>query len=132
MTRLFLILCIVLCSLLSVLVQAVSEVVAFERQRPRLVVDIWETNVLCDANGVETLRQVILWRWRWYDGTWDYYCWDWRLADKCQRPEHINGKWVGLFDGTLVEAVLYLETESTVDHEVMDRKRLPEGKRREY
>lgn len=95
-----------------------------------LRVDIYEHNVLADARGMESLRQVILWRLRCIDGKWDYYCVDWRVSTKCDRPERINGIWQGMFDGQRVRAKLYIETWTFHDWEVIDRARLPANKRK--
>lgn len=80
--------------------------------------------------GTESLRQVILWRLRCWDGKWDYYVVKWAMADKCDRPERINGRWQGMFDGQRVRAKLYIETWTWHDWEVEDRKRLPESQRK--
>jgi hypothetical protein len=91
---------------------------------------IWELNHVCDEQGKETFRQVILWRMRTYEGTTDYFVVAWKMAEHCRQPEHINGRWIGVFAGERVEAELVIETWGSVDWEVEDRKRMPTRMRR--
>lgn len=91
---------------------------------------IWELNHVCDERGNATLNQVILWRLRKYEGTTDYFVIDWKMAEHCRQPEHVNGKWIGVFAGEYVEAELVIETFGSVDWEVEDRKRMPTRMRR--
>lgn len=95
-----------------------------------LVVDLWDSNTVIDERGNVRLRQVILWRFRLHDGQWDYFAVCWKLADQCHNPERINNRWVGVFGGRRVEALMFFETTTYFDFEVEDRKRLPESERR--
>ena len=116
--------------MIAALVLVIAATVGDNRQSNTVRVDIWETNKFVDQNGKENFTQVILWKWMSWDGTWDFYVSQWRMAEKCHRPEHIRGKWIGIFDKQKVEAGMYIETVSIIDHEVSDRKRLPAERRR--
>lgn len=96
----------------------------------RLVVDIVEFNTVLDVQGKESLRQVVLWRWREWRGVPDYYVVDWKMRDKCSGADRINGQWVMRFDGREVRGRFMFETVSNADAEVLDRNRLPTHERR--
>lgn len=99
-------------------------------------VDVWELNTVLDEAGKPYMQQHIFWRMETHDETVDYYVADWRMADKspCSPQAHEGGV-VGVFWDTkdkcrrAVRARLYIETESRVDFETLDRARLPEAKR---
>jgi len=96
----------------------------------RLSVDVVEWNTVYDSSCRESLKQVVLWRYREWNETWTYHVVAWRMADKCFGPERLHGKWVLWFDGQLVTAKMQIETHSFYDPEVFDRNRLPTSERK--
>ena len=92
-------------------------------------VDIFEDNVVVNADGSTALHQIILWRWEQHNGLTDYYVVAWDYVNRCHGPEPLCGRWIGRVRGKPVSARLYRQTIYNVDIEVLDRKRLPESKR---
>ena len=98
--------------------------------------DVWERNtVRCPSGEVQLVQHV--W-WSMDRKVGDYVVRDWRL-DKdvpCQ-PERTESGVLGIFrdgkDGRrrAIRARVYLESETTVDHETIDRQRVPTERRRE-
>lgn len=97
----------------------------------RIAVDVVEINhVLSEVDGRETLCQVVWWKWSTWHG--EYKVCDWRLLEKCCRPQRIQGiiqqRWydVKTQSELLVVAASFRETWTYHDVELTDRASLPE------
>ena len=98
-------------------------------------VDLWELNhVQCAITGDVTLDQVIVWRFRpWGIGTLgvtpDYYVVQWGPLKDTTPVEKHRGRWIGQIRGKTYSAKMFIESWTTVDYELLDRKRLPDDLR---
>ena len=94
-------------------------------------VDVVELNTILDRSGTVTLRQVVLWRYREYRLSWDYYVVAWELTEKCSVPELMpNGRWLVWMRGRWYSARVLIVTDTDKDWELIDRGRMPVGDRR--
>ena len=93
--------------------------------------DLIDCNHVVDQAGQIRLDQVVLWSLEDHGHGWDYYVVAWRLAKDCGPLERLGGQWRIWFDGRWVVArVNGIETWSSSDVEVDDRRRLPPELRR--
>ena len=87
---------------------------------------------VCEINTTPTIRQVILYRWTWLPTGRSHHVAQWWSINSEPIIERRGDKWLVSSEGRRFTCRTLHRTETTVDPEVLDRKKLNEQDREPY